>query len=216
MAFTGFTDADYDVFEIPAFAERMAAIRSQIRPQLLEIGEELVEALHPRFGPEFYAHVASHLRRRVNPPPDTWVAFGPNRRGYKAYPHLSVGIGYGGPYVEFIVMVESNHKATISNGLKRNAEALAPYIQSLDGMTLHLDHHAPTEGAPASEMTADRLLRMAGEVVRLKSNEFMIARPYKRDDPRIIGRNLLETAQRDFLQLEPFYRCANESDYTFG
>jgi uncharacterized protein YktB (UPF0637 family) len=215
MAFTGFTDADYDVFEIPSFAERMAAIRSQVRPKLLEIGEELVEALQPRFGPEFYAHVASHLRRRVNPPPDTWVAFGPNRRGYKAYPHLSVGIGFEGPYIEFIVMVESADKTTISNGLKRNAESLANHLQSLDGMTLHLDHHAPTEGTPAAEMTADRLIKMANEVVRLKSNEFMIAQPYKRNDPRVIGRNLLETAQKDFLKLEPLYRCANEPDYIY-
>jgi uncharacterized protein YktB (UPF0637 family) len=213
MAFTGFTDADYNVFDIPAFAERMAAIRGQVRPKLLEIGEELSETLRPVFGPDFHPHVASHMRRRVNPPPDTWVAFGPSRKGYKAYPHLSVGIGFDGPYVEFIVMNESpGYKAVLSNGLKRNAEPLAAVLSGLTDMTVHLDHHAPTSGQPASSLTADELCRLADEVVRLKGNEFMIARPYRRNDPQVSGRTLLQTAEAVFRTLQPFYRCAVEPD----
>jgi uncharacterized protein YktB (UPF0637 family) len=216
MAFAGFNDKDYDVFEIPQFAERMAAIRTQIRPQLLEIGEEVAAELAATFGPEFHPHVASHLRRRVNPPPDTWVAFGPSRKGYKAYPHLSIGIGFNGPYVEFIVMEESAHKSTISNGLKRNAESLARLLRDQDEWMLHLDHHAPDEGKPAPEITPEALCGMADEVMRLKRNEFMIAHPFQREDPRVRGRALLQTAKEEFKRLEPFYRCAVEPDYDYG
>ena len=213
MSFAGFTDPDYDIFEIPAFAERMAAIRSQVRPKLLEIGEELTERLRPAFGPEFYAHVASHMRRRVNPPPDTWVAFGPNRKGYKAYPHLSVGIGLEGPYVEFIVMEESAHKAILSNGLKRNAPALTTMLRELKETSVHLDHHALDGGISSDPITPEELERLAGEVVRLKSNEFMVAWPFRRNDPRVQGRELLSIAATAFEQLEPFYRCALDPDF---
>ncbi|MBW3624223.1 MAG: DUF1054 domain-containing protein [Armatimonadetes bacterium] len=215
MPFDGFTDSDYDVFEIPLFADRMAAIRSRIRPKLLDLGEEMADRMRPVFGPDFYPHVASHMRRRVNPPPDTWVAFGPSKKGYKAYPHLSIGIGHGGPYVEFIVMEESEQKSVIAEGLKRNASALSDYLHGLDGISLRLDHHAPSPGLPASVVTPEELGRIAGEVVRLKRNEFMIARPFDRDDPLVAGRELLPTAARLFEALHPFYRCALEPDYTF-
>jgi uncharacterized protein YktB (UPF0637 family) len=210
MPFTGFTDADYNVFEIPAFADRMAAIRSQVRPKLIEIGEEIVEQLRPEFGQEFYAHVATHMRRRVNPPPDTWVAFGPSRKGYKAYPHLSVGIGLEGPYVEFIVMEESALKALLSENLKRNAKAVTHLLKGLNGVTLHLDHHAPNVGEPAATMTLEKLCHMADEVTRLKGNEFMVACPFPRTDPRVQGRTLIPTAVTMFRELEPLYRCGLE------
>ena len=214
MPFPGFTDADYDVFEIPGFTERMAAIRSQIRPKLLELGEELAELVRPAFGPDFYPHVASHMRRRVNPPPDTWVAFGPSRKGYKAHPHLSVGVGAAGPYIEFIVLEESEQKAVLSGGLKRNADTLAGYLNGLEGVTLHLDHHAPTSGAPATGVGPDDLCRFADEIVRLKRNEFMAAHPFRRDDPQVQGRELIPTAARLFERLQPLYRCAVKPGYT--
>lgn len=215
MPFSGFTDNDYDVFEIPGFPDRMAALRSQVRPKLLELGEELAGMLQPTFGPDFYPHVASHMRRRVNPPPDTWVAFGPSRKGYKAYPHLSVGIGSAGPYVEFIVLEESEHKATLSEGLKRNADAFAGLFRNLEGVTLHLDHHAPNAGIPADLATPDEVNRLAAELVRLKRNEFMAAHPFRRDDPRVKGRELIPTATRWFEQLQPLYRCAVEPGFTW-
>jgi uncharacterized protein YktB (UPF0637 family) len=212
VPFEGFIDTDYDVFEIPGFAERMAAIRAQIRPKLVEIGAEIVEGLRPEFGPEFYAHVASHMRRRVNPPPDTWVAFGPSKKGYKAYPHLSVGVGYDGPYVEFIVMEESDHKALLSENLQRNAKAVAGLLNGLEGMSVHLDHHARDGGLPSATITPEALCGVANEVIRLKGNEFMVACPLPRSDPRAQGRALIPTALDAFRKLEPLYRCALEPD----
>src|SRR5262249_37673558 len=114
------------------------------------------------------------------------------------------------------VMEESDHKSTVSEGLIRNAEAFAEYLRGLNGTTLHLDHHAPTPGVPASEITAEQLKEMAHEVVRLKGNEFMAARPFERRDPQVEGRALLQTAEQLFRQLEPLYHCSLEPDYRFG
>ncbi len=207
--FTGFTAAEYDVFDIPTFAERMAALRARVRPRLIQIGEELSERLLPVFGPGFYPHVASHLRRRVNPPPDTWVAFGPSRKGYKAHPHLSVGISGDGPYLEFIVMEESPHKALLAENLSRNAEALSGVLSALPWEAeLHLDHHAPTAGLPARDADAPALAALPAELLRYKNREFMIAIPFGRDDAAVQGRRLLDFAADAFTRLEPFYRCA--------
>ena len=44
---------------------------------------------------EAFAHVAKHMRRTVNPPDDTWVAFAADKRGYKKHCHFKVAISRG-------------------------------------------------------------------------------------------------------------------------
>ena len=92
MAFTGFNASDFKVFDLQGFLPRMAAIRGQIRPKLEALGQELVTTMARATGGEAYAHVAKHARRTVNPPDDTWVAFGPDKRGYKKSCHFKVAI----------------------------------------------------------------------------------------------------------------------------
>ena len=58
------------VFDIPDFSSRMGRIRGEIRPALLKLSGRLAEMLNASGGPRaWYPHVASHMRRRVNPPP---------------------------------------------------------------------------------------------------------------------------------------------------
>lgn len=96
------------VFEIPDFSSRMGRIRGEIRPALLKLSGRLAEMLNASGGPRaWYPHVASHMRRRVNPPPETWLALGPNRRGYKAYAHAGVFIGGRGLSVRFVLKDEA-------------------------------------------------------------------------------------------------------------
>ena len=83
MAPTGFTTSDFKVFDLKGFQPRMAAIRGQIRPKLEALGAALLPNVARLTGGEAFAHVAKHARRTVNPPDDTWVAFGPDKRGYK-------------------------------------------------------------------------------------------------------------------------------------
>src|SRR6266581_4575545 len=81
MAFPGFTPADFKVFDIEGFKPRMEAIKSRIRPKLEAIGRDLLPDVARIAGDEAFAHVAKHMRRTVNPPDDTWVAFALDKRG---------------------------------------------------------------------------------------------------------------------------------------
>ncbi|MHB1285738.1 MAG: DUF1054 family protein [Leptospirales bacterium] len=107
------TVADYlspewtSIFDIPAFADRMLRIRGEIRPALVLLAGRLSGMLEGEGPRSYYPHVASHMRRRVNPPPETWLALGPSKRGYKAYAHSGVFIGKRGLSLRFVLKDEA-------------------------------------------------------------------------------------------------------------
>ena len=87
-----FKEDDFKVFDIQEFKGRMASILTRIRPKLTSIGEELAPKLSALVDCPLYVHVAKHARRIVNPPEDTWAAFGSNRRGYKKDVHFKFAV----------------------------------------------------------------------------------------------------------------------------
>src|SRR5262245_51059472 len=87
-----FTRNDFKIFDMPGFHERMAAIRSRIRPRLASIGETIAPRLSALIDHPLHVHVAKHARRTVNPPDDTWAAFGADPRGYKKDVHFKVAV----------------------------------------------------------------------------------------------------------------------------
>ena len=87
-----FKPEDFKIFALDGFHERMTAIRTRIRPKLTSIGEELAPKLSVLVDCPLYVHVAKHARRTVNPPEDTWAAFGGNPRGYKKDVHFKLAI----------------------------------------------------------------------------------------------------------------------------
>jgi uncharacterized protein YktB (UPF0637 family) len=92
MPAAAFNASDFKAFETKGFQPRMAVIRTRIRPKLEAIGHSLVPGVSRATGAPSYAHVARHLRRTVNPPDDTWVALGPEARGYKKAGHFKVAV----------------------------------------------------------------------------------------------------------------------------
>jgi len=92
MAGLGFTPTDFEVFKVPGFSARMQEIYARVRPRLVKLGGELAPELASKLQLEFFPHVAKHVRRSVNPPPETWAAFGPSPRGYKRYGYLALCI----------------------------------------------------------------------------------------------------------------------------
>jgi uncharacterized protein YktB (UPF0637 family) len=125
MTTIGFTRDDFEVFGIPTFAERMQAIKNRVRPQLIALGETLQPALDDLTKHEVFPHVAKHARRTVNPPPETWVAFGPSARGYKKYGYFGLVISRGGLHTRIVVKDEAEHRSRMANMLMDRAEALA-------------------------------------------------------------------------------------------
>ncbi|MEF8793242.1 DUF1054 family protein [Thiohalorhabdus sp.] len=102
-----FSQDDLAVFTIPGFDERMQAIRERIHPKLAQLGDDIIEPLSQKAGEPLYPHVAKHARRSVNPPEDTWVAFGPEKRGYKKHPYIGVAVSQFGGHTQVVAKPET-------------------------------------------------------------------------------------------------------------
>src|SRR5699024_912271 len=73
---------------------------------------------------EFYPHVAKHARRTVNPSTDSWVAFAPAKRGYKALPHFQFGFWGTHLFIVLSVIYENPNNKTIAVRFKNDLYAL--------------------------------------------------------------------------------------------
>jgi uncharacterized protein YktB (UPF0637 family) len=125
MANIGFTREDFEVFGIPTFPERMQGIKEYVRPKLIALGENLQPALKKLAKNDVFPHVAIHARRTVNPPPETWVAFGPSARGYKKYGYFGLVVSRGGLHTRIVVKDEAPDRPQMAKLLLDRANALA-------------------------------------------------------------------------------------------
>ena len=107
MPSPAFVAGDFKVFDVGGFTPRMSEIRARVRPKLDAMGDTLAPAVGRSIGGEVFVHVARHARRTVNPPDDTWVAFGPDARGYKQHGHFKVAVSRGG--VRFLFEIGPEH-----------------------------------------------------------------------------------------------------------
>lgn len=125
MAIIRFTRGDFEVFGIPTFPERMQGIKEHVRPKLTALGVQLKPALHEIVQDDVYPHVAMHVRRTVNPPPETWLAFGPSARGYKKFSYFGLVVSRGGLHTRIVVKDEAENRPHMAKLLMDRASALA-------------------------------------------------------------------------------------------
>ena len=125
MASIGFTREDFEVFGIPTFPERMQGIKERVRPKLTALGEDLRPALKRLANGDVFPHVAIHARRTVNPPPETWVAFGPSARGYKKYGYFGIVVSRAGIHTRIVVKDEAPDRQQMAKVLRDRADVLA-------------------------------------------------------------------------------------------
>jgi uncharacterized protein YktB (UPF0637 family) len=125
MATLGFTPVDFKVFSVEGFNERMQQIYAHVRPKLLRLGDELAPAIARRLHMEFFPHVAKHARRTINPPPETWVAFGPSPKGYKRFGYLALCISEAGIHARAVVKSEADLRPEMGRLLKSRGAQLA-------------------------------------------------------------------------------------------
>jgi uncharacterized protein YktB (UPF0637 family) len=128
MASLGFTRKDFEVFGIPTFPERMQGIKERVRPKLTALGEDLRPALKRLANGDVFAHIAKHARRTVNPPPETWVAFGPSARGYKKYAYFGLVVSRGGIHTRIVVKDEAPDRQQMAKVLRDRAGVLAKVL----------------------------------------------------------------------------------------
>lgn len=119
-----FTKKDLEIFEVGNFADRMQLITDTIRPKLAKLGELLQPQLSRTVEHEIYTHVAEHARRTVNPPDETWIAFGPDSKGYKSYVHFALCVGAIGVQARVMAKQECRNRKEFGKNLVTYVEKL--------------------------------------------------------------------------------------------
>ncbi len=125
MSTLGFRPRDFEVFAVEDFGARMELLYRHVRPKLVKLGDELAPELSRKLHLEFFPHVAKHARRTVNPPAETWAAFGPSPKGYKRYGYLALCISRTGLHARAVVKTEADHRPEMGAKIRATASNLA-------------------------------------------------------------------------------------------
>jgi uncharacterized protein YktB (UPF0637 family) len=207
MPFDGFTAKDFQVFAILDFPGRMAAIRGQIQPKLFALAEEVGPKLKPIVGSEAFPHVAKHMRRTVNPPEDTWVAFGPEKRGYKKAQHFKVAISRYSLRFLFEIGPEYADKAKWVRAWDREIGRLAVKLKKGPGLGWYGNEHDEEPAALLASLSSHEIGGLAGELTRRKDGQLVFGR--RLDQAEVLRLNpgaFMRTALDVFRVLAPLYR----------
>ncbi|MHA6532559.1 DUF1054 domain-containing protein [Paenibacillus sp. BAC0078] len=206
MPIQGFAAEDFDVFQIEGLEPRMEALIAKVRPKLHELGSEVAPILSALTGEEMFAHVAKHARRTVHAPNDTWVAWGPNKRGYKALPHFQVGMFHSHLFIVFAIIYESANKVIFAEALDRNT---ADIQAGLPGDFFWSTDHLDPRGTPHSDMDEQAFAELSRRLKEVKKAEVTCGLRIDKDDPLVSdGGRLLEVIRQTFGTLLPLYRMS--------
>ncbi len=202
--FPGFTTKDFDVFLIPEFHERMSHLRRDIRPKLAKLGDDLAPKLESLVGHPLYPHTASHARRRINPPDDTWVAFSRSERAYKRYAHFEVGISLDYVFVRFVVKPEGeDDKPTLERYLAQEG-AKAFELRDPSPIFWYRDDHG-TDPFPITAIDADKAKEIL-QKTKIKSHGFTVGVIFPRTDPVAKSAELVARSYNAIAHLVPLYK----------
>ncbi len=211
--FPGFTADDFGVFEIEGFAARMPQLRAQIKPKLVQIGQILTARLSNVVGETLYPHVAQHLRRTVNAPVETWVAFSPSPRAYKPFVHLRCGISAHQVRVTVFVEDYADEKLLFADNLRRDAETLERYLAqhpTILGYEIRDADDLPKRG---HALEANTLRAFADRMHRVKGQHAIFGVAFANTHPVVqSGPEFLESVVEAATILKPIYDCGRTSE----
>jgi len=207
MPSAAFGSADFKVFDVKGFQPRMGEIRARIRPKLETLGKSLAPAVARSVGGDTFAHVAKHARRTVNPPDDTWVAFAPDKRGYKKHCHFKVALSRHCVRFLFEIGPEHADKKRWATAWKKNARNLAPVLRRVKNLAWFKNEHDETPAAALGDMTPDALMDLADEIVRTRDGQLVLGRAVTADEASRWNEAQYRQAALDtFRALIPLYR----------
>ncbi|AMV61239.1 Hypothetical protein ADU72_1766 [Pediococcus damnosus] len=132
-----FSDRLFSVFKEPDVEGRLALIRKQVDPFFEEVSQQILPILNTN-DHQYQAFIAKHARRHVNPPMNTWVAFGEHKRGYKMIPHYEVGIWDDRLFIWLDLETNIQERETVIKKLKQKQTNFldlgAPFVLSNNHM----------------------------------------------------------------------------------
>ncbi|MFE8703698.1 YktB family protein [Cytobacillus sp. FJAT-54145] len=206
MSFSGFTNTDFDVFNIDGLDERMEALKMNIRPKLEELGKHFSPTLSALTGNEMFPHVAKHARRTINPPKDTWVAFASNPRGYKMLPHFQIGLWETHVFIWFAVIYEAPNKEDFGKKLGKNLKKI--YKETPKDYVWSGDHTKP-EAELHSKMSIDDLQTLFERLQSVKKAEILCGLHIPKEEAINMSPNeFLDKVDSVFKTLLPLYKLA--------
>lgn len=203
-----FKPDDFKVFGIKGFHERMAAIRARIRPKLTSIGEELAPKLSVLVDCPLHLHVAKHARRTVNPPEDTWAAFGASRRGYKKDVHFKFAVSRHCVRLLFEAGPEYYAKPEWVHGWYGEFNDLARSLRARKSLAWFKNEHDEDPELQLAGVAPADLKKLAEELTRRKDGrgQFVLgARIEARDFLALTSRQVENLAVKTFEPLAPLF-----------
>ena len=207
MPAAAFNAADFKVFDVKGVRPRMAEIRARLRPKLETIGKSLAPAVAHSVGGDTFAHVAKHARRTVNPPDDTWVAFAPDKRGYKNHSHFKVAVSRHCVRFLFEIGPEHADKKRWAAAWKKSAGKLAPVLRRVKGLAWFENEHDEIPAAALGDMAPDALLELADVVVQKRDGQLVLGRAVSAEEASRWSDAQYRAAALDtFRALVPLYR----------
>jgi uncharacterized protein YktB (UPF0637 family) len=207
MPAAAFNAADFKVFDVKGFQPRMNEIRARIRPKLEVMGHSLVPAVSRATGSPAFPHVAKHARRTVNPPADTWVAFGPDLRGYKKHCHFKVAVSRSCVRFLFEVGPEHADKKRWSAAWKRSAGKLGPVLRRIRGLAWFKNEHDEEPAAALTDVPVAQLAQLADELMRTRDGQVVLGRVVAAEEAgRWTEAQYRTAALETFRALAPLYR----------
>ena len=206
MPFSGFTEKDFEVFELPDFGTRMPALKAWITPKLKDLGEDLAPGLSEEYGTTLYPHVAQHLRRSVNAPVATWVAFAKEKRAYKPYVHLRAAIT--GEEIRLLVFVEdyADEKETFAKNLIGLAGPLSSYLNKRPEIRAYTICNSVGEPLKGEALDRKSLRAFGDRMRKVKGQHAVFGIAWNRTHPVVAsGPQLEEALLAAARELRPLY-----------
>lgn len=204
---SAFNATDFRVFDVQGFRDRMEEIRARIRPKLEALGQRLAGEIEHATGEATFAHVARHARRTVNPPADTWVAFGPDPRGYKKHPHFKVAVSRHAVRFLFEVGPEHADKARWAAAWRKSVVRLGPVLRRVGGLGWFRNEHDEQAAGDLGALSVEDLAGLADRLVLGREGQLVLGRRVgAAEAARWTEAQYRDAALGVFRALAPLYR----------
>ena len=171
-----FTSADFKIFDLSEFNERMGAIILKIRPKLTSIGEALAPKISELVDRPLFVHVAKHARRTVNPPDDTWAAFGADQRGYKKDVHFKVAVSRHCVRFLFEAGPEYYAKQDWAAEWMRTFNSSGAGLKKAKGLAWFKNEHNEEAAASLKDLAPAEIKKLGDELTRKRDGQLVFGR----------------------------------------